>query len=41
MTRANGSQVSWIVPLSFIFVTVFVDMLAYGIVIPLLPIFVT
>jgi MFS transporter, DHA1 family, tetracycline resistance protein len=40
MTRASGSRAGWIVPRSFIFVTVFVDMLGYGIIIPLLPIFV-
>ncbi|HEU5104171.1 MAG TPA: MFS transporter [Roseiflexaceae bacterium] len=37
MTGASGSQVRRIAPRSFIFVTVFVDMLGYGIVIPLLP----
>ncbi|MFN8501085.1 MFS transporter [Kouleothrix sp.] len=33
------SSARWLVPQSFIFVTVFVDMLGYGIVIPLLPIY--
>ncbi len=40
MTGASGRRVRWIVPRFFIFVTVFVDMLGYGIVIPLLPIYV-
>jgi MFS transporter, DHA1 family, tetracycline resistance protein len=40
MTRASGSRAGWIMPRSVIFVTVFVDMLGYGIIIPLLPIFV-
>jgi MFS transporter, DHA1 family, tetracycline resistance protein len=40
MTGMSGSRVRRIVPKSFIFVTVFVDMLGYGIVIPLLPIYI-
>ena len=40
MIKASGSRLRWIVPRSLIFVTVFVDMLGYGIVIPLLPIYV-